>query len=219
MKKNRMFKTILAACAALMLSGCFKIRITMNVNKDATADGAMEVLLSESMFSMYGGDIEEGIDAFEAQYREQYPDAKIERLIEGEEGSRFGGVKVYELPIEDSKITKDGNTIRVEIPLGEMQAEIENESDMGMGKTSIDALKGYGAEALLTINMPGNAEANAGTVDGKTVTLDLLEKYDTDTLIITCKTGPSALLIAGISAAVLAVIALVLILRGKKKTA
>lgn len=218
MKKNRMFKTVLAACAALMLSGCFKIRITMNVNKDATADGAMEILLSESMFSMYGGDIEAGIDAFEAEYRKQYPDAKIERLIEGEGDSRFGGIKVYELPIEDTRITKDGNTIQVEIPLDEVQDEIESESDMGMGESSIDSLKEYGAEALLIINMPGKAVANAGTVDGKTVTLDLLQKYDTETLIITCKTGPSALLIAGICAAVLAVIAIVLILRGKKKT-
>ena len=217
MKKNRVYRTILAACAALLLSGCFKIRITMNVTKDATADGSMEVLFSESLLSMYGADLEAGINPLEEQYKEQFPDAQIDKISEGEEGSRFGGVKVSAMPIEDARITKEGNVVRVEIPLGELQNEIESESDMGMGKMTADALKGYGAEAVLKINMPGNAEANAGVVEGKTVTVDLLEKYDTDTLIITAKTGPSALMIGCICAAVLGALVIAMILYNNKK--
>ena len=121
------------------------------------------------------------------------------------------------MPIEDARITKEGNVVRVEIPLGELQNEIESESDMGMGKMTADALKGYGAEAVLKINMPGNAEANAGVVEGKTVTDDLLEKYETDTLIITAKTGPSALMIGCICAAVLGALVIAMILYNNKK--
>ena len=100
MKKNRVYRTILAACAALLLSGCFKIRITMNVTKDATADGSMEVLFSESLLSMYGADLEAGIDTLEEQYKEQFPDAQIVRsdMVHGAEHAMQHMVNAVVLP-------------------------------------------------------------------------------------------------------------------------
>lgn len=216
-------KTLLAACAALLLGGCFKTKITVNVNKDGTANGTMQLLVTETMLTMDGTPLEDAIEEMAEEYRAEYPDATVEVIQEGEPGSRYGGVQVNTMTIENAVITKEGNTIRVEIPIEQLQDEIESETseesddeDETASQTSISMLKQYGAEATLIVNMPAKAETNVGTVNGNQVTLDLLETYDTDRLIITCRVSPSPLLFVGIGAGVLAVIAVILILKNKK---
>ena len=46
-----------------------------------------------------------------------------------------------------------------------------------MDDSSIDvsSLKQHGLELTMIVNMPGKAKSNVGTVNGKTVTIDLLE--------------------------------------------
>ena len=216
MKKK--FRTFFVACMAMLLSGCFKVRIVMDVHNDATATGSYSVLMTEQLLTTGGSTVEDALATQVEEVKKEYPDATVEIIREGEGENAYAGYKVSAIPIKDASITKDGNKITVEIPMNSVQNSIEEEAGLG-NSGSIEALKQAGAESTLTINMPGNATANIGTVSGKTVTVDLLQNYDTDKLIVTCSTGLTPWLIVVIGAAVLAVVAAVLIVTNKKKKA
>ena len=69
-------------------------RIVIDVTKDGTASGNVTLLMSVSMLTMDGTSIEDSMAEMEAQYREQYPDAKIEPYREGEGENEYAGVRV-----------------------------------------------------------------------------------------------------------------------------
>lgn len=215
MKKS--IKVLCAAALACMLSGCFKSRIVIDVTKDGTASGNVTLMMSVSMLTMDGTSIEDAMAEMEAQYREEYPDAKIEPYREGEGESEYAGVRINVIPVEGLDIKKEGGKITVTVPLSGVQDEIADESGAAEQGTNISMLKNYGAEATIRINMPYKPTANYGTVTDNTVVVDLLSDSVKEPLIITCSAGPSPALIAAIIAVVAVAIGLLAFFLSKKK--
>ena len=203
---------------ALSLTGCFKMRISVDVKSDATYTGTYTMLMSESMLTMGGQSVDAALETMIAEQKESTPDVEIEPVKEGEGENAYAGICVHQIPDDSVKVTKNDNIITVEVPIKELQGEIEESVEEETMGIDMSAIKEYGAEALITINMPAAPEANAGTIEGNKVTLDLLETQTVDTLIITCKYGLSqaAKIGIGVACGLAAVLILVMILKKKK---
>ena len=206
---------------AFVLTGCMKVRIGFDIKKDATLTENMTILFSESMISLTGGSIDENLKSLAESFKEQYPDATVEIIHEGENEEKYGGVVVSGLKSEDFEnasftCKKEGNVITFELPLTEMQNSIANEIDLSSYGLTIAQLKEYGAEMLVTVNMPAKPTSNMGTVEGNKVTLDMLEDGVSGKLVVTCKTGLSTGVLIGIGAAA-AVLIIVAILASRSK--
>lgn len=216
MKKN--LKNLSLAVLSLTLTGCFRARMNIDVSEDGTFTGSETMLMSADMLTMEGDSIDDAIAALIEGEKENRPDAVFEPVKEEKNGIAYGGYKVNELPEDMFTVKKEGNTITVEIPTNMVEEQLEDEDeaeefgvpaddemfadegdadDSGM---SMAALKQYGAEATVTVNMPGKPKTNAGTVNGNTVTIDMLNEFDVPSIIITCSTGPNKGLIIGICA-------------------
>lgn len=214
---QKRIKALCAAALACLLTGCFKSRIVIDVTKDGTASGNVTLLMSVSMLTMDGTSVEDSMAEMEAQYREQYPDAKIEPYREGEGENEYAGVRINVIPVEGLDIKKEGRKITVTVPLSGVQDEIADESGTAAQGTNISMLKNYGAEATITVNMPYKPTANYGTVTDNTVTVDLLSNSVKEPLVITCTAGPSPAVIAAIIAGVAVAIGLIAFFVSKKK--
>ena len=85
---------------------------------------------------------------------------------------------------------------------------------------SLKDLKKYGAELTMDVVMPGKPETNAGTVEGNTVKIDLLDLPEgVDTITVSCSTGMALSTILLIGGGALGIIAVVMALMSKKKPA
>ncbi|MCR5795531.1 MAG: hypothetical protein K6G61_09365 [Solobacterium sp.] len=201
----------------LSLTGCFKMRMNVDVKSDATYTGSYTVLMKESMLTIGGGTSDEALEQMAEQFKKDDPEAEVEIVKEGEGEDAFAGVKVSKLPADSVKVTKNDNVITLEMDLSDMQNTITEDPEVSSMGLSIASLKEYGAEAVITVNMPGKPEANTGTVEGNRVTVDLLEANE-KTLTVTCKAGlPKAAKIGLGIAGALAVVLVVLLALKKKK--
>lgn len=199
---NKKIRTLCAAAAVLMLSGCFKTRMVIDVSKDGTASGSLTLLMSEAMLTMDGSTVEEALEEMKQNYADQAEDGKIETVREGEGENAYAGVKVSGVPLEEGnyQLVKEGNKITLTIPLSEVTDEIVDEAGGEESGMSAAMLKQAGAEATLTVNMPAKAESNLGTVNGNSVTVDLFSSQASGNLIVTCTLGASIWMIAAVIA-------------------
>ncbi|MBR3357734.1 MAG: hypothetical protein IKG46_07865 [Solobacterium sp.] len=174
----------LALCALLMLSGCIRLRITADVTEKGEVTGDMHLLVHPAALKMAGMDIDEAVRQLEEDYREQYPEAVIERISKTEDGTVMEGVAIHTIRREDihAEVTETGMT--VEFPIRSILDEVQRSANV-----SISTLKQYGSKAVLIINMPSPPQTNVGTVSGNTVTIDLLNiPDDINDAVITCGT-------------------------------
>ena len=217
---GKKLKTVGVAALAVMMSGCFKTRIVIDVSRDATAGGSISLLMSEKMLTTGGTSVEEALEEMKQNYASEIKDREIVTIREGEGEDAYAGVKIIGMPLQEGDYTlvKEGNTITLSVPLGNVQDEIADETG-GQSQMSPDALKELGAEATLTVNMPGKATSNIGTVNDKTVVVDLFSPDAAGTLVVTCKVGPSGWVIMAIIVCAAMVLSIVgFIISRRKKT-
>ena len=217
---KKVFRAIAACAMAVMLSGCMKIRVDMTVAKDGSVTQNMTFMMSESVLTLDGSDLEKAVESMKEDYIKEYPDAKVEAVTEGEGDDRFGGIKVTGLKNEEIKAVVEGNKMTLTLPLKDLVSEVDQAQELSQYGLQLKDLKEYGAEMTMSVTMPGKPETNAGTVTDKTVTVDMLELPEgVDTVTITCTLGPSLSTILLIGACVCFVIAVVMVLFKKKPAA
>lgn len=217
---KKFIRLIALCCFALLLSGCFKSRISLTVSKDGVITGTSETLLQNSMLEMGGTDSDTALNSWIAQEQEKYPDSEFTPIEEGEGDQLYRGYRMTNIDTSEYKVTKEKNTITVTIQIDSAQSDVTDSiAEMGQSAT-LEQLKQSGAEAKITITMPQKIEsANIGTVDGRTVTVDLFaDNGGAKELIVVSKATNSLgiLIYAGIGIAVLAAIFLILRSKGKK---
>lgn len=199
---KKWLKMMFVCVLSFMLTGCMKMTITMNVNKKGEVTEDMKILMSKEMLTANGADLDAALESMKKEYVEKYPDAKIETVTEKFDDSEYAGLNVKGIKDEDLKATVEGRVVTLELPMNELTEDVSDMNDTGMD-FSPSQLKSFGCSMKLVVNMPDKAECEYGTVDGKTVTIDLLEvPVGTKSIIITSKLGgfPWWLLIIPIAA-------------------
>ncbi|WP_144019005.1 hypothetical protein [Demequina sp. NBRC 110056] len=147
-------------CAAV-LTGCLKVEMSVTLNEDDTASGEYVMAVSREVADLMGEDELESAfetDDIEGATSEPYED---EEFV----GTRttFDSVDIAEFGDETMSITRDGDDYVVT----GTPASLDDQ----LGGTEIPD----GATATLAVSFPGEVSEHNGTLDGTTVTWDLLD--------------------------------------------
>ena len=223
MKKH--IKICILGMMLFILTGCMKVNTTIDIKSDLSMEMNVDYLMDESTISQYYGTSEVAIAQMKDQLKKQNEDldiTKIKPLSKTIDGKEWFGITysmVYEKGNKKTMVHEeevDGvDSIVFTIPL--------NESLVGQDaydSSSIAAMKAKGVELTIVVNMPANATSNYGVVNGKTVTIDLLELqssgFHKNIVVTSAKSEfPLGLVLGGIGAVVI-IGAIVLVLRKKK---
>jgi len=180
---KKLLKIFLLVFMVVALTGCIKFNMNVEIKADKTMTMNMELLAEEEMFTSMGMTAEEYIDEMKDEIlsSEGMEDAKVTPINKTIDGSQWVGVKVegstdstdIDTSIKDISIDgKEG--IELTLPMDDLSDEM-GAGDLSSLGYSVSQMKKLGIEMNLTVKMPGKATSNVGTVDGNTVTIDLLE--------------------------------------------
>ncbi|MBR3358410.1 MAG: hypothetical protein IKG46_11395 [Solobacterium sp.] len=199
-------KKLLVCAMALVLTGCFKMRVTFDVTKEGEISGAYRMLVSTSFVESMGANVDDMIADMQQSLQEEYPDGKMTLVNEKIGEDNYAGVEITGIKPEGVKAEVNGNEVKVVIPMNSVEDDITNTVGVDDDSMDISALKQSGLEMTMVINMPGKAKSNVGTVNGNTVTVDLLElPKDTAEITVTSGKGFNILLVvAGVAVVALA---------------
>jgi hypothetical protein len=174
--KKPMRITALALMAALALSGCIKMEVNLELQSDDTVDGSMIFAVQEGLGEMLGEGSEEvptdeeaANELFGGDLSSDFENATEEPYNEdGWVGTRvvFEGETLADFS-EDNEgftIVRDGDQFVVSGPF---------ETDATAEEGSEEMLEG--AEMTMSITFPGEVTDHNGTLEGNTVTWDLLD--------------------------------------------
>ena len=217
MKKH--IKIIVTAMMAVLLSGCMKMRVGIDVSSDGTAKESLTILMQNSMLGT-DTDFDTALEEMKKSYQEQYPDQEVEIIKEGDGEEDYSGVCISGMDAEGLSITKEKGKITVELPVNNLQSEMSDVFDYDTSQIDMSTLKEYGFEASVIVNMPSTPETNVGTVEGKQVTIDLLSlPGDVQSIVITCSSGLNLkpFLVGGI--VIIAGLAAAFFMKNKKQNA
>lgn len=191
---------IMAAVCAIVLSGCVRMRMSMDVSSSGDVKCGVTLLFREDLLSFNGADPDEQINAMISQYREQYPDAVVKKAEEKEGDTLYAGVSASGFENDALKAEVSEGMVTLRLPVSALTNELATTVMNGVNY-SLNDLKEYGAQVTLEINMPAAASCNVGTVNGRRVFIDLLDlPAGTDDIVITSKAGlplSTIMLIAG----------------------
>lgn len=172
-----MMRTIaIAVVGALALSGCIKMEFNIELKSDDTVDGEIIFAVQEGFGEMMG-DMGEGILTDEEAAADFFGDdldtsdfqnATVEEYkVDGWVGSRIvftdEPLSEFDIDADDLRIYRDGDDFVVS---GPFSGDSEDE-DLSMFE---------GAELTMSVTFPGTVSSHNGTLDGTTVTWDLMNE-------------------------------------------
>ncbi len=218
--KNRITKIMLIGFS-IFLTGCVKVRMTLDINGDGQVNSVSTLLLDNELLTFNGVPLDDALEDLKASMAEDNPGAEITIIKEeGAEGeSSYSGVSLTVENDQDLDVTVENNTVTLRMEANEVRDDMA-ESAENFGISGDVSLKDLGFEATLIVNMPADATSNVGTVSGKTVTVDLLDiPAGVDEIVISSKTGKlnMAGIAVGIAAALAACAAVFFFIRSRKK--
>ncbi|PKQ27161.1 MAG: hypothetical protein CVT64_01585 [Actinobacteria bacterium HGW-Actinobacteria-4] len=163
----------LALAATVVLSGCIKMEVNLELQSDDTVNGSMVFAVQEGLGELLaenGGeaasDEEAAKELFGDELSSDFDNAREEPYKQdGWVGTRviFEGESLADFSDDgEFSIVRDGDTFVVS---GPFDTDATSGSDTEMFE---------GAEMTLSITFPGDVTEHNGTLEGKTVTWDLL---------------------------------------------
>ena len=182
---KKILKRLSLMFVVLMLAGCMKINMNIEVKSDKTMSMNMDMLVEESLLQTSGMTTEQWIEQVkqEALDNDTMKDAKIEEISKTIDGKKWVGVSMSgvssvqeETTVKEKDI--DGTkSLVLTLPMNEMEDQMNNSGlgDLGSMGYSVSKMKELGLEMNVVVKMPAKATTNVGKADGDTVTIDLLE--------------------------------------------
>lgn len=203
---------LLSVLSVLLLSGCFTLRMDLDIQADNTIDGGMVLAVDKSLAGLMGGEdavedaLTDGGPSFQDQPSAGSVDVKPYRTDElvGVEYT-FDGIPIEEFSSDamgpDSlSITRDGDRFVIE-------GTLDFTSD-GLDSDEIDAgAMMQGADVTVSISFPGKVISANGDIDGNTVTwTPTVGERTTISAVGSAETGLPWVLILGVALVVLLVV-------------
>ncbi|MFV0632874.1 LppM family (lipo)protein [Demequina sp.] len=155
----------IAAVSLLALTGCVKIEMNLTLSEDDTVSGEYIVALTKDSAETLGTD---GLDELLAT--EDIEGATAEPYDDGEYvGTRttFESVELTEVSDETMTITREGDKFIV------TGAPVNAGEELGLDEAP------EGAVATMSVTFPGEVTEHNGTLEGNTVTWNLLDAPET----------------------------------------
>ena len=145
--KKTMIK-ILAAVCVFVLSGCVRMRMSMDVSSSGDVKSGVTLLFHEDLMNFNGANVEEQIDAMMSQYREKYPDAVIKKAEEKDGDTVYAGVSVSGIVNDALKADVSEGMVTLRLPVSALTNEFAASVLNGVNY-SLNDLKEHGAQITL----------------------------------------------------------------------
>lgn len=183
---KKLTKVLLLLTLVISLSGCMKVKVEMDVKSSTEMTMKLDYLIEEKLLTASGMTEEEFIEEMKTSMGASAKAAKITPKSESIDGTKWIGMTLTG-PIEDEQLKEflsekeiDGKkslvlTLAKDFMSSNQFGGVDADKISEQTGYSIDKLKTLGMEMSIVINMPANAKSNFGEVDGKKVTIDLLE--------------------------------------------
>lgn len=183
---KKISKVLVLLTMVICLSGCMKIKVEMDVKSSTEMTMKMDYVVEEKFLTMSGMTSEQFIEQMKTSMGDAAGNAKITPKNETIDGDKWvgmtitGAVSEKEMKEFLSEKEIDGKkcvvlTLAKDFMSGSQFGGMDTDKIQQQTGYSIDKLKTLGMEMSITVNMPADAKTNFGKVDGKKVTIDLLE--------------------------------------------
>jgi hypothetical protein len=158
------------AALALLLSGCIKLTMDLQVNSDDTVSGTVQLGVQKEILELSGGSVEDLLGT-DSPFPSDAPGVSVEEFDDGEFAGQqftFDSVPITEFqgtdPSDSLSITRQGDTYVVSGVLDLSGAS----GATGLGATGAQLFES--AEIRITMTFPGDVQEASGTIDGNSVT-------------------------------------------------
>jgi hypothetical protein len=158
------------AALALLLSGCIKLTMDLQVNSDDTVSGTIQLGIQKELLELSGGSVQDILGS-DSPFPSDAPGVTVEEFDDGEFAGQqfnFDSVPIAEFQTPDDpdalNITRQGDTFVVSGVLDMSGAS----GASGLGATGAELFES--AVIQITITFPGDVQQASGTIDGNSVT-------------------------------------------------
>lgn len=186
---EKMKKLVVVFFCAFMLTGCYKVDLNINVDKDLKTSAVMEILMKKDLAS------EDDLNSAKDNPMKGFKvvDKNVKKTIDGDE---YVGIKLESKDTSDTlkvKVSEKDGEVRFEMDMSSSDSELAMDQLGGEG-ADMSSLKAMDVEFNVTIKMPGKIKkAEGGKISGSSVTYDLLD-YKGEEIIVTSEKGANSLM-------------------------
>ena len=160
------------AVLALLLSGCIKLTMDLQVNSDDTVSGTIQLGIQKELLELSGGSVQDLLGS-DSPFPSDAPGVTVEEFDDGEFAGQeftFDSVPIAEFQATDDpdalSILRQGDVFVVSGVL-DMSGALSGATG-GIGTTGQELLDS--AEIRITMTFPGDVQEATGTIDGNSVT-------------------------------------------------
>jgi hypothetical protein len=218
-------RLVLVAALALLLTGCLKLDMDLQLQTDDTVNGTIVLAVSKDILELTGGSVDDLIGS-DTPFPEDIEGVTTEDYDEGDWSGKqfnFDGVPISEFSDstdeESLQIVRSGDTF-----------EVSGVLDLSSGLSGATGATGASqflesAELRVAITFPGEVIDANGSIDGNTVTWEpefgeRLEIQATGSAIASGGAGSSMMwILIGVGAVVVVAIVIAVLMSRKKKGA
>src|SRR3990170_5533446 len=159
------------AALALLLSGCIKLTMDLQVNSDDTVSGTIQLGIQKELLELSGGSVQDLLGS-DTPFPSDAPGVTVEEFDDGEFAGQeftFDSVPIAEFQATDDpdalSIVRQGDVFVVS---GVLDMSAASGATGGIGATGQELLDS--AEIRITMTFPGDVQEATGTIDGNSVT-------------------------------------------------
>ena len=160
------------AVMALLLSGCIKLTMDLQVNSNDTVSGTVQLGIQKELLELSGGSVQDILGS-DSPFPSDAPGVTVEEFDDGEfAGQQFNFDSVPLAEFQDTSdpdalnITRQGDTFVVSGVL-DMSAATSGATG-AFGATGQELFDS--AQIRITMTFPGDVQQASGTIDGNSVT-------------------------------------------------
>ena len=212
---------------SILLSGCIKFDVALEINRDATVSGDIVFALSDSLASLGGGGSNEDNLVSESINTEANGVTASEYKEGGFTGTKYSFDRV---PFEEFnkngtsdenalKLIKDGNKLTVKGILDFSTEEVDQDTDTFGEEFAANILSSF--DINISIKFPVKVLESTGTIseDGRTVTWKPKwgEKVDLTTTVEIPSTSPILIVIGIVALLILITVGIILLSKNRIK--
>lgn len=228
---KKILKTIVLVLLVMVLTGCMKMNVNVEVKADKSTTMSMEMLVDKQMLESYEMSADDLVEEMKNDLlsSEDMENAKVTPVTKTIDGGEWVGVLVEQNGSMDgamiNEVEVDGKDgLQLILPLDSLNENMGMEDmDLASMGYSVSQMKKLGTEMNITITMPNKVTSNVGEVNGNSVTIDLLEltmDSKVDKIVITSALpgGSGSTVLYGLLALiVVAGVILFFVVKNKKK--
>ncbi|MGC4175243.1 LppM family (lipo)protein [Demequina sp.] len=222
--KNAAKVAALSLLVVLTLAGCFKGKVDLTLNSDNTIDGSMVMAIQKGLGDTLGMSDEDILAEMTGDLGDDFDGAKVEDYVEegtdGEAGFIGKKVTFENQPLDKFQSDEDGSDISITregdlfIVDGTWDTEDATGDTEGMDPGTL------GASFTFSVTFPGEVTDSNGTVEGNTVTWDLLDPPATMHAEGKATAGgnfPWGLLVIALGVLIIAAVVVMIVVRSRGK--